>query len=326
MSDILSPLQCLENSLVHKMLIDFPDFSLANQWQIKTIEEFAPIEVKRISKLGLVNCYALHVSWEDHLLKDCKTFVDAETRIAKIDEYLKKQSNISKVIWTVHNLTSHSSILKDAETLLRSVIMEYASTINLMSMKHAFMIPETHRKKINIVPHYIDHDKNFNNLEKQKQPTYFKFGADRGRKDNDVYIKILNNPDIRKFVSDKRLKLEIDDGETVITNRRFTFYEAEFYAQLANFSTFYQKSTLNSGVLNFMIGKKIAVFHDEDSVRFMDLPQSYNEFCLELEAINEFKPSDWLSNISINDEDVDDFIRARNPINVSKIFWEGVFS
>lgn len=307
------------------MLIDFPDFSLANRWQIKTIEEFAPIEVKRVSRLGLINCYALHVSWEDHLLKDCKTFIDAENRIEKICEFLKKQSKISKVIWTVHNLTSHSSILKDAEILLRSVIMEYASTINLMSIKHAFMIPETHRKKINIVPHYIDNDKNLSKLEKNIFPTYFKFGADRGRKDNDVYIKILNNPDIRKFVSDRRLKLEIDDGETVITNRRFTFYEAEFYSQLANFATFYQKSTLNSGVLNFMIGKKIAVFHDEDSVRFMDLPQSYNDFCLELESINDFKPSDWLSNISMNDEDIDEFIRDRDPINVSKKFWDGVF-
>lgn len=308
------------------MLIDFPDFSPANKWQIKTIEENAPIEVKRINTLGLVNCYALHVSWEDHLLKDCKTFSDAEIRIAKIDEYFKKQSNISKIIWTVHNLTSHSSILKEAEKLLRSVIMEYASTINLMSMKHAFIIPETHRKKINIVPHYIDYNKILSKLEKNKYPTYFKFGADRGRKDNEVYIKILNNPKIRKLVSDRRLKLEVDDGVTVITNRRFTFYEAEYYAQLANFSTFYQKSTFNSGVLNFMIGKKIPVFHDEDSVRFMDLPQSYNNFCLELDAIDDFETSDWQSNISIDDDDVDDFIRDRNPINVSKIFWEGVFS
>ena len=52
----------------------------------------------------------------------------------------------------------------------------------------------------------------------------------------------------------------------------------------------------------------------------MDLPQSYNDFCLELDAINDFKPSDWLSNIYIDDEDIDDFIRARNPINVSKYF------
>lgn len=307
------------------MLVDFPDYSLANQWQIKTIEKSAPIKVHRTNELQLVKCYALHISWEDYLLKNCGTAGDAITIISKFENYLKKQSNISKIIWTVHNLRSHNEINREAEKRLREIIMEHASTINLMSLKHRFIIPEKHKNKINIVPHYIDRNP-LSNLDKRNDATYFRFGADRGRKDDDLYINILNDSRVKKFVSDKRLNIEVDDVDTVITKRRFTINEAEIYAQLSNFSTFYQKSNFNSGVLNFMIGKKLAVFHDKSTVKYMDLPLTFKKFCVNYETICKYELAYLFEKISIDHDELDEFIEIRNPEYVSKLFWDGVYA
>ena len=175
------------------MLIDFPNYSHSNPWQTKTIQTSAPMEVKVTSSLDLSQCYALHISWEDVLLRSCDTMEKANHVITQFEEYLHAQSLRSKIIWTVHNLTSHSYPLKDAEKKLRSVIVEYASIINLMSVKHAFIIPDKHQSKINIVPHYID-SCHFPQVEKNTDLTFFKYGADRGRTDNDFYLKVLNNP------------------------------------------------------------------------------------------------------------------------------------
>ena len=307
------------------MLIDFPNYSHSNPWQTKTIQTSAPMEVKVTSSLELSQCYALHISWEDVLLRSCDTMEKANHVITQFEEYLHAQSLRSKIIWTVHNLTSHSYPLKDAEKKLRSVIVEYASIINLMSVKHAFIIPDKHQSKINIVPHYID-SCHFPQVEKNTDLTFFKYGADRGRTDNDFYLKVLNNPKIKKFVSDSRLNNEVDSPDTVITKRRFTYLEAEIYAQLSNFSSFYQDPKFNSGVLNFFIGNRLAVLHDEDSVRYMDLPESYSDFCIDLSTLNDADFEDLSPSISVDEDDVESFIRLRSAKKVSEIFWKGVYS
>lgn len=281
------------------------------------------MEVNVTNSLEIADCYALHISWEDALLRGCDTLEKANHLIAKLDEYLRAQSLRSKIIWTVHNLTSHSYSLKDAEKQLRSLILEYASTINLMSNKHTFIIPEKHRSKINIVPHYIEPSR-FPLVKKNTELTYFKYGADRGRKDNDIYLKLLNDHKIKKFISDERLNIEVDRKDTVITKRRFTFLEADLYAQLSNFSTFYQEPKFNSGVLNFLIGNKIAVFHDNNSIRYMDFPESFSKFCLDLNSLANKKRNEIRALISIDEDDVADFISSRSPKNVSDAFWKGV--
>lgn len=307
------------------MLIDFPNYSHANPWQVKTIQTSAPMEVKVTNNLELSDCYALHISWEDVLLRSCDTMEKASHVIAQFEEYLRAQSLRSKIIWTVHNLTSHSYPLKDAEKKLRSVIVEYASTINLMSMKHAFLIPEKHQSKINIVPHYIEPSR-FPEVAKNTDLTFFKYGADRGRTDNGFYLKVLNDPKIKKFVSDSRLKIEVDRLDTVITKRRFTFIEADIYAQLSNFSSFYQEPKFNSGVMNFLIGNKVAVLHDENSVRYMDLPESFANFCIDLSSLNQTKVTDLQPLISVDEDNLEDFIRLRSPKRVSEAFWKGIHS
>lgn len=305
------------------MLIDFPNYSHANPWQSKTIQTSAPMEVKVTNNLELTDCYALHISWEDALLRGCDTKETANSVIAKFKEYLHAQSLRSKIIWTVHNLTSHSYPLKDEEKKLRSVIVEYASTINLMSMKHAFLIPEKHQSKINIVPHYIERSR-FPEVAKNTDLTFFKYGADRGRLDDRFYLSVLNDPKIKKFVSDTRLNIEVDELDTVITKRRFTFLEADIYAQLSNFSSFYQDPKFNSGVMNFLIGNKVAVLHDKNSVRYMDLPESFSNFRIDLNSLNNTDITDLQSLIWIDEDDLEDFVRLRTPKNVSEAFWNGV--
>ena len=307
------------------MLIDFPNFSHLNPWQVKTIQTANPMEVKVTSNLELSDCYALHISWEEVLLRSCDTLEKAERVIAKFEEYLRAQSSRSKIIWTVHNLTSHSYALKDAEKELRAVIFEYASMINLMSNKHAFIVPEKYRSKINILPHYIESSR-YSEIAKRTDLTFFRYGADRGRRDNDFYLKVLNNPKIKKFVSDPRLNNEADDPDTVITKRRFTFLEASLYAQLSNFSLFYQDPKFNSGVMNFLIGNKLAVFHDANSVQYMDLPESFSDFCIDLSLLNNTNLEDLHSLISVDEDDVESFIRLRSVKKVSEAFWKGVYS
>lgn len=307
------------------MLVDFPNFSHANLWQVKTIQTSAPMEVKVVNKLELFDCYALHISWEDVLLRGCDTSEKANEVIAQFDEYLKAQSLRSKIIWTVHNLTSHTYALKDAEKKLRAVIMDHASVINLMSKKHVFVIPENHHSKINIVPHYIESSR-FLEVPKNLDLTFFKYGADRGRKDNEFYLKILNDPAIKKYVSDVRLNIEVDNAETVITKRRFSFLEADIYARLSNFSSFYQEPKFNSGVMNFLIGQGLTILHDNDSVVYMDLPQSFNRFCFELSSLNDLKASDLQSLIAVDQSDIDEFISTRTPKQISNTFWRGVYS
>lgn len=305
------------------MLIDFPDYSKNNPWQVKTIQTLAPMEVRIVNKLELVDCYAMHISWEDNLLKNYGTPEKANKFIERFEDYLRRQSLRSKIIWTLHNLTSHSFALKATEQALRSVILEYASTINLMSMKHAFIIPEKHHSKINLLPHYIEPSR-FPVIKKNINPTYFRYGANRGSLDKEFYLKLLNNRKVSKFVSDSRLNIEVDSTDHVITRRRFTSLEADLYAQLANFSTFYRTPKFNSGVINFLIGNKISVFHDKDSVRYMDLPESFNKLCIDLSSLKDYSIADLKSRITIDKSDLNDFIRQRSPNLVSKAFWKGV--
>lgn len=307
------------------MLVDFPNYSRANPWQLKTIQTYAPMEVKVVDNLEPFDCYALHISWEDSLINRCDTPEKAYDVIDQFAEYLESQSLRSKIIWTVHNLTSHTCAFKNAEKKLRAVIMEHASVINLMSMKHDFIVPEKHHSKINIVQHYIEHS-HFSAVPKNTDLTFFKYGADRGRKDNELYLKILNDKTIKKYVSDARLNIEIDNAETVITRRRFSFLEADIYARVSNFSTFYQEPKFNSGVMNFLIGQGLAIFHDQDSVAYMDLPQSFDQFCIELSSLSELNASDLQSLIAVDQSDIDEFISTKTPKEVSKAFWRGVYS
>jgi hypothetical protein len=305
------------------VLIDFPNYSHANPWQIKTIQTAAPMEVLVVSKLELRDCYALHISWEDFLLRGCEAHDVADDVITKFEEYLKAQALRSRILWTVHNLTSHFLNNKEAEQRLRRIIMEYASVIILMSIKHIFVIPEKYHSKVSIIPHYIE-ESPYRQIPKNFTPTFFRYGKDRGRKDQKFFNRILCNKEVKKFISDSLVSSEVDDGVNLVVKRRFSIVEAHLYARLSNFTSYYQEPKLNSGVINFCIGNGLAVFHDPDSVRYVDLPHSFEKFCLNLNILNDLNAREIKNHIIVNLDDVNEFIFQRRPSEVSKAFWKCV--
>ena len=307
------------------MLIDFPNYAPANPWQTKTIETSAPMTVRQVSALEDFDCFAFHISWEDTLLTSCETQEQATSIVNMLDEFLRRQSKRSRIIWTLHNETSHMVPFRESEDQIRSIIMEHASIIFLMSEKHRFKIPEAHQHKIRINPHYVE-ESPFQAVPRYSEPTFFRYGEARDETNEALYLDILNRNDIRKFVSDKRLNGEIDLPSLVVTKRRFTLHEADLYARLSNFSAFYRKPKFNSGVMNFMIGNKLVVFHDADSTKYMDLPACYEKFRIPMDSFDQDCLGGMVAHLNDNIEEIDEFIAERRPAIVSDRFWDAVAS
>jgi hypothetical protein len=55
------------------LLIDFPDYSHTNPWQVKLIETCAPMQVVRVNELKEHDCQIFHISWEDEILGNYKS-------------------------------------------------------------------------------------------------------------------------------------------------------------------------------------------------------------------------------------------------------------
>ena len=307
------------------MLIDFPNFALNNPWQVKTIQTSAPMPVKIVSSLEECDCFALHISWEHMLLQRCSTAEEASQVVSAMDDFLRRQARRSIIIWTLHNETSHTLPFKESEAQLRDVIMEHAAIIFLMSEKHLFKIPEIHHHKVKFNPHYIESSP-LDSVPRFSEPTFFRYGAARDETNEGLYLDILNRSNINKFVSDKRLNGELNEPCQVVTKRRFTLHEADLYARFSNFSAFYRKPKFNSGVLNFMIGNKLVVFHDADTTKYMDLPACYEKFCIPMDRFDEDCLGDMVAHLNDNIEEIDEYIAARHPAIVSDRFWDAVAS
>ena len=307
------------------MLIDFPDYSHTNPWQVKLIETCAPMQVVRVNELKEYNCQIFHISWEDFILVNFKSKLGKKNVINFMEDFLKNQSRQSKIVWTLHNITSHSFENKNQETQMRDLLMEYSSIIILMSEKHRFMIPEKHQSKIKVIPHFIETKKNiFDSVSKLKSPTFFKYGAPRGDKNLELYNNVLRNKDINKFVSDSNIKISEDNINSFITKRRFSYNEEQIFSQLSNFSMFYRKSNLNSGVLSHYIGKKLVVLHDSESIKYLDLPNVYKKFEKNIKTITTNEILEMIELLNLHDDEINYFIEERSPENISKLFWSVV--
>lgn len=309
------------------MLVDFPDYSHANPWQVKMIDTCAPMEVKRVNELKEKDCYAFHISWEDYIFKSSRRKYGLKKVLKDTEKFLNNQSKHSKIIWTLHNLTSHSFQNKTMESEIREMLMDYSSLIILMSKKHEFMIPNKHKKKIQVVPHFIDNENFYNkNLTKFKYPTFFKYGAFRGNSNPELYLNILKNQKIRKFVSDPKLDFNQDDINSFITKRRFSSTEELIFSNFSNFSIFYRKPNLNSSVLNHYIGNKLVVLHNSESVQYFDLPSIYSEFNRDITSIEPEEVLNFIQILKNNQSSVNKFINERKPEVISKIFWTRVLN
>lgn len=308
-----------------KLLIDYPDYSHANPWQLRMIETCSPFEVLRTNDLVVKDCFAYHISWESFMLINKNKF-QIKSELKKVKKFLELQSKKSKIIWTLHNITNLNFPHKIQERVLREMLMEYSSLIILMSDKHRFMIPKKHQGKIRVIPHYIDAPSElYQSKSLSNKPKFFKYGNHKRDTNDDLYNYLLENDKIDKFISDSSLSRSIhciDTKNSFITNRRFSEVETDLYSSISNFSIFYRKPNLNSGVLNYYIGKKLVILHDMESVKYLDLPQIYSNFEGIRKQISVDELYDFIDIVNKNNDQLDDFINKRNPINISKLFWE----
>ena len=87
------------------ILVDYPNYSHANPWQIETIDKNAKIEIKRVNsieEISDINCNYLHISWEDAALRFISTvkilltddFNYLEKRLNKFIKIIEKKKKI----------------------------------------------------------------------------------------------------------------------------------------------------------------------------------------------------------------------------------------
>ena len=307
------------------MLIDLPDYTSANPWQSKTIDTCAPMVVTRRIDGNISKVKFLHLGWEDIFFGECTSEEQANTQAHKVGDQIRDWSRTAKIIWTVHNSTSHWLTFKSAESILRSVLMECASLIILMSPKHISVIDPAYRDKVRIVPHYIEPNP-YESLQRRSTPTYFRYGASRRELGQGLYESILSDGSVDKFVSDERLSAEKDSERELLVKRKFSSSEAWLYARLSNFTTFFREASLNSGVFNFYLGNRLPIFSCREAVKYCDFPAFYSAFFSndpddKNAAISGELIESALSLIDSNSEELDEFLLKRSPEKVSAQFW-----
>ncbi len=131
--------------------------------------------------------------------------------------------------------------------------------------------------KVRVVPHYLENPNI--NIKRHRYPIIFRYGEPRHETSISVYLDILNNPNIGKFVSDPRIKSDSKLKSGFITNRYLTPSEAKLGAQKANFAFFYRKPSLNSGAFNFYLSNKLIIFHNSETVKYFEYPKFFENFC-----------------------------------------------
>lgn len=306
-------------------VFDFPDYSSANPWQIHSIGLTGNENVVRATTWppppGITH---LHIGWEDIFLHKATNPEHAERIASKLEQDLDSLlSNGIKIIWTVHNLTSHTSQFKRAEARIRNSLATAASIIHLMSKKHLSLLDSRAQTKCRIIPHPIlDLRATLGGLISHKEATYFRYGAARNESHADVYEHLINEKSIIRLVSDSRLTRELDDGTNLLVKRRFSFKEEVIYGALSTFALFTRQPCLNSGVFSFYLGARLNIFHSKDAVRYLDYPSELEQF-----EISNFRDAiDILEFAKANDPDLsyEEFIRTRSPAAVRAAWWESI--
>ncbi|MEI6241153.1 MAG: hypothetical protein WCR51_12250 [Planctomycetia bacterium] len=305
-------------------LYDYPDFSAANPWQHKTIDTAAPMPVVRSSQWPPpADCPLVHVGWEDWLMRGTRTETEADQRAGAILDSLDVcRRRGQRILWTVHNLTSHWLPWKAAEQRLRAGIGERAAVVFLMAEKHRPLVPFVPPDKIVVVPHYAEENRYVVHREAPTvRPRFFKYGAPRGGLADSVLQAILNSPRFDKFVSDKRLSKEVVDDRNVMVKRRFTPEESLLYAALAHFTLFIRSPVLNSGVFTYCCASRLAVFHTADAVQHLDVPPGLDAWRIDPASFTIDQIAHALATQRHADANLTDWIADRAPGRVSAAWW-----
>lgn len=306
-------------------LYDFPDFSRDNPWQRRTIDAAAPIPVVRsLAWRPPGDASLIHVGWEHYFFKDCRTAPEAEDRAHAVVAALGRLCRRGvRIFWTVHNLTAHAMPWKRAEEIVRGGLAEHAAVVFLMSEKHRPLFPFIPAAKIAVVPHYVD----VNPLLATRQAApgrfgFFKFGAPRQDRGPELLEAMLASPDFTRHVSDTRAGTERVVPDDVVVRRRFTPEEAVAYAARSHFSLFAREPVLNSGVINFYFGSRLAVFHTADAVKYIDLPPGTDRFALTDHDLNVARILDTLASTPLPGDEMADWLEERSADCVSRRWWQ----
>jgi hypothetical protein len=305
-------------------LYDYPDFSAANPWQHKTIDTAAPMSVVRSSVWPPpADCQFVHVGWEDWLMRGTHSEAEADQRVRLILDSLDAcQERGQRLLWTVHNRSSHWLAWKAAEQRLRAGLAERAAVVFLMVEKHRPLLPFIPAEKIVVVPHYAEENPYLAHREAvPRVPGFFKYGAPRGELADVLFQNILNSPRFHKFVSDKRLSQEVVDDRNVVVKRRFTPQESLLYAARAHCTLFVRHPVLNSGVFTACCASRLAIFHTADAVQYLDVPPGLDRWRLEAAQPTADEIADRLTDRQPPHEGLTAWIADRSPARVSAAWW-----
>jgi len=306
-------------------LYDYPDFSGSNPWQRKTIDTAAPMSVVRSSAWPPpADCQLVHVGWEDWLMRGTHSEAEADQRVRLILDSLDAcLQRGQRLLWTVHNRSSHWLAWKVAEQRLRAGLAERAAIVFLMAEKHRPLLPFIPAEKIVVVPHYAEENPYLAHREAApRAPGFFKYGAPRGELADDLLQAILNSPRFDKFVSDKRLAQEVVNDRTVIVKRRFTPQESLLYAALAHATLFVRHPVLNSGVFTACCASRLAIFHTADAVQNLDVPPGLDHWRLDAAQPTADEIADRLAGGLPRHDGLTAWIADRSPERVSAAWWQ----
>ena len=84
------------------------------------------------------------------------------------------QKTKSKIVWTIHNLKSHSVKFSKSRQAIRELLFEYTNLVFVMRFKHLFLVPENCKKKFRVVPHYLEANP-YGKVEGNITPTIFRY-------------------------------------------------------------------------------------------------------------------------------------------------------
>ena len=310
-------------------LFDFPDFSLANPWQRRTIDTAAPMPVVRSPGWRPPGDAALiHVGWEHYFFKHCRTAHEAEALAHAVVAALGHcRRRGARILWTLHNITAHAMPWKRAEQIVRAGLAEHAAVIFLMSEKHRDLIPSILAAKIAVVPHYVDvNPRLFRRAAAPDRFGFFKFGAPRQERAPELLEAVISSPRFVRRVSDPTVNAERVGPDDVILRRRFTTEEADEYAARSHFALFVREPVLNSGVINFYCGSRLAVFHTADAVRYIDLPPGMERFALTDRDLHPAHILDTLAATPLPGDEMADWLEERSAARVSRRWWQAALS
>ena len=87
------------------------------------------MKVVRVNELKEYECEIFHISWEDFILSNYKSKFGKKNVLDFTENFLKKQSKKSKILWTLHNITSHSFENKKLDVSIFLFSKEITSTL-----------------------------------------------------------------------------------------------------------------------------------------------------------------------------------------------------